>query len=277
MMTRSRIQRILLEVLVAAGALVAAAPVAIMLLTSFKPESEILHFGSVLPQTWTLANFREIIATPEEIPMGRWLFNSLFIATATSAFVLLVDSLAAYALARLHLPGGRLIFLLIIATMMVPGQIMLVPAYLILNALGWLDTPLALIVPAGSGAFGVFLLHQFFLRIPRDLEDAASIDGCSPIGVYARIAMPLCKPALATLGIFTFMGSWNGFMEPLIFLDSIDNYTLPVGIALFQSSYGNEYGLTLTACVLCTIPVVLVFLFFQRHIIEGIALTGLKD
>ncbi len=266
-----------IDVTVALGALLAIAPVLIMLFTAFKPESEILHFQSLLPRTWTLANFREVLGTPEEIPIGRWLFNSAFLATATTALVLAVDSLAAYALARLRLPGGRFVFMLIIATMMAPGQIMLVPTYLILNALGWLDTPLALIVPAGAGAFGVFLLRQFFLRLPRDLEDAAAIDGCSRFGVCARIALPLCKPALATLGIFTFMGSWNGFMEPLIFLDSIDKYTLPVGIALFQSSYGNEYGLTLAACILCTLPVIVAFLFFQRHIIEGISLTGLKD
>ncbi|HZP82179.1 MAG TPA: carbohydrate ABC transporter permease, partial [Chthonomonadaceae bacterium] len=160
---------------------------------------------------------------------------------------------------------------------MVPGQILLVPVYLILNRLGWLDTPFALIVPAGAGAFGVFLLHQFFLGIPKDLEEAAALDGCSRFGIFRHIVLPLSRPALATLGIFTFVGAWNDFLGPLVFLDSVDKYTLPVGIALFQTSYSAEYGLTLAASVLCTAPVLLVFLLFQRQIIQGIALTGLKD
>jgi multiple sugar transport system permease protein len=143
--------------------------------------------------------------------------------------------------------------------------------------LGWLDTPLALIVPAGAGAFGVFLLHQFFLTIPRELEEAAALDGCSKFGIYRHVALPISAPALATLGIFTFVGSWNDFMGPLVFLDSVDKYTLPVGIALFQTSYYAEYGLTLAASVLCTLPVLVAFLLFQRHIIQGIALTGSKE
>ena len=156
-------------------------------------------------------------------------------------------------------------------------QILLVPVYLLLHKLGWLDTPLALIVPAGAGAFGFFLLHQFFLGIPKDLEEAAALDGCSRWGTFRNVVLPLSKPALATLGIFTFVGSWNDFLGPLVFLDSVDKYTLPVGIALFQTSYSSEYALTLSASVLCTLPVIVVFLLFQKHIIEGIALSGLKD
>ena len=186
-------------------------------------------------------------------------------------------TLAAYGLARLNLPGKKWVFAIIVATLMVPGQILLVPVYLILNRLGWLDSPLALIIPAGAGAFGVFLLHQFFLGIPRELEEAAALDGCSRLGIYWRVVLPLSRPVLATLGIFTFVGSWNDFLGPLVFLDSVDKYTLPVGIALFQTSYYTEYGLTLAASVLCTLPVLIVFLIFQRQIIQGVALTGLKD
>jgi len=160
---------------------------------------------------------------------------------------------------------------------MVPGQLLLVPVYLILNKLGWLDTPLALIIPAGGGAFGFFMLHQFFLGIPRDLEEAATIDGCSAWGIFWHIILPLSRGPLATLTIFTFVGSWNDFLGPLVFLDSVDKYTLPVGVALFQTSYYAEYGLTLAAAVLCTLPVILAFLIFQRNIIQSIALTGLKD
>lgn len=265
------------EGLVALGALIILAPVALLFITAFKPDSEIVKFERLLPTHWTLANFREILGSPEAIPIFRWLGNSLFISSMITALVVTVSSLAAYALARLDLPGKRPLFACILATLMVPGQIFLVPVYLILNKLGWLDTPWALIVPAGCGAFGVFLLHQFFLGIPRDLEDASAIDGCSRLGIYWRIILPLSKPALATLGIFTFVGSWNDFLGPLIFLDSMEKYTLPVGIALFQTSYFDEYGLTLAASVICTLPVLVAFLLFQRHIIEGIALTGLKD
>ena len=133
------------------------------------------------------------------------------------------------------------------------------------------------VVPAGAGAFGVFLLHQFFLGIPRDLEDAAAIDGCNRLRIYWHLILPLSKPALATLGIFVFIGSWNDFLGPMVFLDSVDKYTLPVGIALFQTSYYTEYGLSLAASVICTLPVLIVFVLFQRHIIEGITLSGLKD
>ncbi len=272
-----RRQRWLVEGIVAVGALLFAFPVVLILLTAFKPDGEIVHFASIFPQHWTQGNFREILQNPEEIPISRWFANSVFIASAVSLLVLTVDSLAAYAFARLDLPGKRWLFPLIIGTMMVPGQILLVPVYLILNRLGWLDTPLALIVPAGGGAFGFFLLHQFFRGIPKDLEEAAALDGCSRFGIFWRIILPLSRPALATLGIFTFVGAWNDFLGPLVFLDSVDRYTLPVGIALFQTSYSSEYGLTLAASVLCTLPVIVAFLLFQRHIIQGIALTGLKD
>lgn len=252
-------------------------PVVLIFLTAFKPDPEIVRYESILPRAWTLDNFREILANSEEIPIGRWLINSLLISSSVTALVLLVDSLAAYGLARLRLPGAGLVLAVIVATLMVPGQILLVPVYMILNTLGWIDTPLALIIPAGSGAFGVFLLHQFFLGIPRDLEDAAQIDGCSRLRTWWTVILPLSRPALATLGIFTFIGSWNDFVAPLVFIDSLSRYTLPVGIALFQGSYRAEYGLTLAACVLCTLPVLIVFLLLQKHIIRGIALTGLKE
>jgi multiple sugar transport system permease protein len=266
-----------LEAAVAAGALLCVVPVALIFVTAFKPDSEIVHFGSVLPHHPTLANFREVLGNPEEIPIFRWFLNSVFIASSVTLLVLAVDSLAAYAFPRLDLPGRHWLFPAIVATMMIPGPILLVPVYLILSRLGWLDTPAALIVPAGGGAFGFFLLHQFFRGLPRDLEEAASLDGCSRMGVFLYVVLPLSRPALATLAIFTFAGSWNDFLNPLVFIESVDRYTLPMGIALFQSSYTSEYGLTLAAGVLCTAPVMVAFLLFQRHIIDGIALTGLKE
>jgi multiple sugar transport system permease protein len=274
---KDKLFKILPWILIIIGAILFLFPIALIFITAFKPDAEIIHFGSLFPKVWTLDNFREILGTPEEIPIFRWFFNSIFISTSVTLLVLVVDSLAAYALARLDLPGKKTAFALIVATMMVPGQILLVPVYLILNWLHWIDTPLALIIPAGAGAFGVFLLRQFFLAIPKELEEAAIIDGCSKWRIYWHIILPLSKPALATLGIFTFIGSWNDFMGPLVFLDSLDKYTLPVGVALFQTRYYAEYGITLAACVICTLPVVIIFILFQKHIIEGIALTGLKE
>lgn len=272
-----RLRNLLVELLVVIGAVLFVAPVVLLIVTALKPDGEIVHFRSIFPTAPTLANFQEVLGSSEEIPIFRWFLNSAFISSCTTGLVLAVSSLAAYAFARLPLPGKRWVFAVIVGTLMVPGQMLLVPVYLMLNRFGWLDTPLALIVPAGGGAFGFFLLHQFFLGIPKELEEAAMLDGCSRMGIYLQVVLPLSRPALATLAIFTFAGSWNDFLGPLVFLDSVDKYTLPVGIALFQSSYSSEYGLTLAASVLCTIPVVIAFALFQRHIVDGIALTGLKD
>lgn len=265
------------EAFLAFGALLFIAPVLLIAITAFKPDAEIVHFQGIFPQKATTANFAEVLGNPEEIPIFRWFTNSVLISGSVALLVVTVSSLAAYGFARLDPPGKRWVFPVIVGTLMVPGQVLLVPVYLILNRLGWLDTPLALIIPAGAGAFGFFMLHQFFLGIPKELEEAAEIDGCSPFGIFRHIVLPLVRPALATLAIFTFVGSWNDFLGPLVFLDSVDKYTLPVGVALFQSSYASEYGLTLAAALLCTLPVIIAFLVFQRSIIQSIAVTGLKD
>lgn len=264
-------------IFISLGGIAMLIPIVLLVLTAFKPEMEIIHFSSIFPETWTLENFETILLNSEEIPLIRWFFNSVFISSMITLLVLTVDSLAAFALTRLALPGRNIIFAMIIGTLMIPATINLVPVYLILNNLGWLDTPLALIIPAGAGAFGVFLLRQFFIGIPKEMDESAMIDGCSRLRIYWHIILPLARPALATLGIFTFVGAWNDFLGPLIFFDSLHNYTLPVGIALFQSSYRTDYGLTIAASLICTLPVLIVFAMFQRHIIEGISLTGLKD
>ncbi len=270
-------KRVLIQILMSLVAAAFVLPVVMIFLTAFKPEMEIIHFAGLLPKTWTTESFHHLIANPEEVPILRWLFNSIFISGMITLLVLLVDSLAAYALARLNLPGGRVVFALIVATLMVPGQILLVPVYLILSKLRWIDTPAALIVPAGAGAFGVFLLTQFFRAVPRELEEAAALDGCGRLRIYWHVMLPLTRPALATLAILTFVASWNDFLGPLVYLDSVEKYTLPVGVGLFQSSYASEYSLTLAASVVCTAPVILIFLMFSRYIIRGMAFSGLKE
>ncbi|QDU33443.1 L-arabinose transport system permease protein AraQ [Poriferisphaera corsica] len=252
-------------------------PVLLIFVTSFKSESEILHFTSFWPESWSLSNYWQLFANPEEIPIGVWTINSFLYASTTTLIVLSVDALAAYGLARLNLPFAKIMLGIFVITMMVPAQVQLIPTYLVLNQLGWLDTMLAIVIPPASNAFGVFLLYQFFKGIPKDLEEAAALDGCSRMAMFFHIALPLSKPALATLAIFIFLGSWNDFLGPLVFLDSSDRLTLPVGIATFQSSYYSEYGLTLAAGTIATVPALIAFLVFQKSIIEGISRSGMKD
>lgn len=253
------------------------APLAVMILTAFKPEAEVLNPAGVIPRTWTLENFRYVLNYSEEAPFARWLLNSIFISSTVTLGVLLVSSTAAFAITRLRIAGGERILSAIVLTMMLPSALFMVPVYLILNWLGWLNTPAALIVPALAGGFGVFMLASFMRAIPRSIEEAAVIDGCSPWQIYLHVTLPLCAPSMATLGIFTFIGSWNDFVGPLIFLDSVRQYTLPVGIALYQSSYYSEYGLTLATSVLATLPLIAMFAAFQRHIIESMSSSGLKE
>lgn len=253
------------------------APLLVMVLISFKPEVEVLNPESVFPQNWTLANFKHVLGWSEEAPFLQWMLNSLFISTTVTLLVLVFSSTAAYGITRLDLPGGGRFLALVVITMMLPAQLFLVPVYLILNWMGFLDTPWALIFPATAGGFGVFMLSQFMKAIPKSIEEAARMDGCSSFGVFIHVVLPLSTPAMATLGVFTFIGSWNDFIGPLIFLDSVRNYTLPVGISLYQTSYYTEYGLTLATSVLSTAPLVLVFAVFQRQIIDSLAATGGKE
>lgn len=254
------------------------APLLWMLSTAFKtPEDIITGLGSLrwIPQPLTGENFAGVLGKTEEFPVWRWTFNSVFISLSVTALVLTVDSLAAYSYSRLRWKGRDKLFAVLVATMLVPGQVLLIPGYLLIRALGLFDTYGALIIPAGAGAFGVFLLRQFFMTVPAELEEAARLDGCGPMGVFWHVILPLSRPALATLGIFTFMGTWNAFEGPLIFTDSLAMRTLPIGITIFQGRYNTEYGPMMAAAALAAIPVVTAFLLFQRHIIKGISLTGL--
>jgi multiple sugar transport system permease protein len=254
------------------------APLLWMVATSLKTPGDIVGgLGSVrwLPHPLTLVNFRTVLANIEEFPVWRWTGNSLFISLSVTALVLVVDSLAAFAYARLRWRGRDQVFAVLVATMLVPGQVLLIPSYLLIRYLHWFDTYWALIVPAGAGAFGVFLLRQFFLSIPKELEEAALLDGCGPFGVFWHVILPLSKSALATLGIFTFMATWNAFEGPLIYTDSLEMRTLPIGITIFQGHYNIQYGLMMAAASLAALPVLGAFLLFQRHIIKGISLTGL--
>lgn len=276
-LSRLRPRTIAIYLMMGSVALIFLSPLFFMTFTAFKPEAEVLNPSTLLPKTWTLDNFRYVLKYSEEAPFLRWLLNSLFVSTTVTLGTLLVSSTAAFAFTRLNLPGSQAMLSTVVITMMLPAQLFMVPIFLILSWLGWLDSPTALIVPALASGFGVFMLASFMKSIPRSIEEAAMIDGCTPLGVYLHINLPLTAPSLATLGVFTFIGSWNDYISPLIYIDSVRNYTLPVGIALYQASYYTEYGLTLATSLLASLPLLVVFLAFQRQIIESMSATGLKD
>ncbi len=256
-------------------ALVTVAPFLWMLLTSWKELGDILTYPPRwLPTRFIVDNF---ISAFEAAPFGRYYFNSLFIATSVTVGQLITCSLAAYAFARLQFRGRDVLFYIFLGTMMIPGQVTMIPGFLVLHWLGWIDTYAALIVPGLASAFGTFLLRQFFLTIPRDLEDAASIDGCSRFGVLWRIILPLSKPALATLAVFTFMGVFNDFLWPLVVTSSEEMKTVQLGLAIFRDRYQTDWGQLMAASVTATAPILVVFFFAQKYFIAGITMSGLKE
>lgn len=206
-----------------------------------------------------------------------YVWNTVYITLLSILGTILSSSLVAYSFARLRWPGRDTLFGVLLATMMLPGAVTMIPVFLIFRSLGWVDTLKPLWIPSFfGGAFSVFLLRQFFLTIPTELEEAARIDGCSYFGIYWRIMLPLIKPALAALTIMTFMGSWNNFMGPLIYINSPEKMTLAYGLQLFQGAHGAEYGLLMAASTLVMLPVLMIFFFTQRYFIQGITLTGIK-
>ncbi len=270
--------QLLLHIVLCCLLIIVLFPTICVVMGSLKGPDEILVFDRFFPQNPTLNNFQEILDRSDEIPIFRWFFNSIFVSVITSFLVVFLSSMAAYPLARLPLPGKKIIFAAILATMMVPGQVTLVPVYLILEFFNLPDTYWALIIPHLAGAFGVFMFRQFFMGIPLELEDAARVDGCNRFRTYLTIILPISKPALATLGILTFMANWNAFLFPLIVTDSVDMRLLPVGLALFfQGAFSVEYGMVMAAAIISTFPALVMFIVFQKYIIEGLTLGAVKE
>jgi len=250
-------------------------PFLVMLLTAFKPQHEIITFPPrLIPLDWSLENYQKVLT---ELPFGLLLRNSVIYSTTITVVSLFFDSMCAYALSRLTFRGREFIFLAILATLMVPTQVTLVPLFLNLYSLHWINTFQGLIVPHLSSAFGIFLLRQFFLSIPRELEDAARMDGAGEFRIYWQIVLPLSGPALATLFIFHFMYNWNDFLWPLIVTTSGEMRTLPTGLALFMGDHNVEYGVLLAGATIAAAPLIIAFLFAQKYFVAGIALTGLKE
>ena len=208
-------------------------------------------------------------------PFGRWFANTIFVAGSVTALQLVTCSLAAYAFARLRFPGRDRLFLLYLGTLMIPGQVTLIPTFILIRVFGWIDTYQALILPPAFSAFGTFLLRQFFLTIPFELEDAAKMDGASRFQSYARIIMPLAGPALAALVIFSFLHQWNSFLWPLVITNGLEMKTITVGLRAFQGTFGTQYQLMMAAATVSLLPVLAVFVAAQRYFIAGITFTGM--
>jgi multiple sugar transport system permease protein len=250
-------------------------PLVWMVVTSLKPFNEWL-MPNWVPLNPTLESFRSLFADPT-LPMTRWFLNSLLIATIFTVLVLVVDALAAYAYARMEFRGRKLLFGLLLATLVMPGVMFLIPNFITVTRLGWLGTYQGVIAPGLSGVFGVFFLRQFFKSIPKELEEAAYIDGAGTWRTFFSVVLPLSRGALATLGVITFMESWNSFLWPLLILGNVrEMQTLPVGLATLQGQYTFDYGKLMAGAVVTTLPVLLLYVFLQRFIIQSIAMTGLK-
>ncbi|ETK35243.1 carbohydrate ABC transporter permease [Microbispora sp. ATCC PTA-5024] len=266
--------RILTTAIGLAIALAMLFPLVWMVATSLKPESEIVSFPPrLLPTTFTLDNYRGVW---ERLPFTRLFLNTVVFAGTVTVCSLLFDSMTAYALARLRFRGKGVVFVLVLVLLMVPFQVTLIPLYDLLAHLGWINTFQGLIVPRLTNAFGIFFLRQFLLSIPRDLEDAARVDGASEFRIYWRIVMPLAVPALLTLGLFHFMYNWNDLLWPLIISQDASRQTLPAGLALFMGQHVVEYGPLMAASVLTLLPVVVFFIIIQRRFVAGVATTGIR-
>ncbi|MFB3895902.1 MAG: carbohydrate ABC transporter permease [bacterium] len=267
---------IIIYLLCTAGAVLFVLPFIWMISTSLKDSNAVFTFPpqwiprptqwSNYPESWTL------------LPFTRFLMNTCIITFSCIIGQAVSASLVAYGFARMEFKGNRTLFIILISTMMLPGQVTMIPSFLIFKALHWINTFKPLIVPAffGGGAFFIFLLRQFFLTIPRDLDEAATIDGCNKFDIFWRIMLPLSKPVLATVVVFSFIGNWNDFMGPLIYLNSEQNYTLAIGLNLFQGYHQTSYNLLMAASLIVLLPVLIIFFLAQRYFIEGITLTGIK-
>lgn len=276
-MKKAKSLKLLVFVMMAILAAIWILPILWIISTSLKPESQVIDpIVHWIPKEITFDNFKVIFADTYDAPILRWMLNSVIIALSHTLLILLFSSMAAFSFARLEFKGKEKLYWMIISTMMIPGVINFVPNYIIVNKLGWIDTPFAMIFPGLAGAFGVFLLRQFFEGLPRELDEAAYIDGASYIKLYMQIIIPLSKPALIALALFSFMANWNDFLWPILVTNDTFQRTLPAGLAIFQGKYTVEFGKLMSGAVISALPPLMMFLAFQKYFIEGIAFSGMK-
>jgi len=255
-------------------AIVMLIPMIWMIITSFETLNETRHFPPILiPSSIQWRNYTDVL---QQAPFARWFMNTLIVTVVVVAGNLLFCSLAGYAFARIKFFGRDVVFILVLATLMIPFQVIIIPTFIIVRKLGLIDTLGALIVPNLAGAFGIFLLRQFFRSLPIELEEAARIDGASRLGVLFKIVLPLSGPVLATVAVITFLWTWNDFLWPLVTLYSPNNMTLQLGLTTFQGAHSTNTHLLMAANVMSVLPVLFLFVFAQRFFIRGIATSGLK-
>ncbi len=271
---RQHTYRLLLYLLLFVSCAIMLLPFFWMVTTSFKLESEVLRMPPQwFPKDWLWRNY---IKAWNVAPFGRYFFNSFFMAITTTIGEVVTTILAAYAFAKMRFFGKNVLFAILLATLMIPGQMLLIPNYVTITRLGWFDRYEALIIPWLASVFGIFLLRQFFRSIPDELQDAARIDGCSRLRFLWQIVVPLSKPAIMTVALLKFLGSWNAFLWVLIMTNSNKMRTVPVGLTLFSSEVGTAYEQLMAASVLAIIPVLILFFFTQKQFIQGVARTGIK-
>lgn len=257
-----------------AGAVIMLMPFAWTVSTSLKAAGATF----VTPPQWwpdpvTLENYVKVF---DSAPVGQFLFNSLLVSGTSTALMVLFCAMSGYAFARISFPGREVLFYAYLATLMIPQQVTLTPLFIIMNLLGWTNTYQALILPSSFGAFGTFLLRQFFLRMPREIEDAALIDGAGHVRIFFTIAIHLARPALATLAVFAFMASWNSFLWPLIITSDRSMMTLPLGLSFLQGRWTTDWNILMAGTVIATLPIIALYVFAQKYIIQSFAHTGIK-
>lgn len=271
-----RVWRLFVWIILVLGAIAMALPFVWLVSSSLKLENEIFQ----VPPKWipNPPQFQNYVDALTYKPFNIYLMNTLIIVSLNMLAIIGTASLCAYGFARIKFPGRDFWFGIVLATMMVPYFVLMIPQFVIFSRMGWIDTFLPLTVPFffGGGAFNIFLLRQFFRTLPNELSDAARIDGCNELGIYWRIIMPLAKPALATVAIFTFLAGWNDFIGPLLYLSSPDNFTVSIGLATFRSVMRTRWDLLMAASTAMILPVVLLFFFAQRYFIQGIVMSGIK-
>ncbi len=268
------LRRVLLYIVLILIAVIMVVPFLWMLSTSLKTQYDAVKIPPVwIPDPPQWENYVKLFT---EQPMFQFMLNTIKIVFFVVLGQLFFSSLAAYSFARISFKGRNVVFFFFIATLMVPGQVTMIPTYLMFAKAGLTDNHLALILPAFFSAFGVFLLRQFFMSLPRELEEAAEIDGCNPFMTYWRIMLPLVVPAMLTLGVFTLMNTWNDYMGPLIYLSSPEKYTMTLGIAYFKGVYTTQWNLVMAGSIVSVVPILIAYLCAQKYFIEGIAFSGVK-
>ena len=270
---RRQLSSILSTALILAGALIMLFPFAWMVATSLTNESQLFGTPRLIPDPIDTTAYRRVADT---FPLWRWMANSIGIAVVSTALQVITSAMAAYAFARFEFRGKHLLFGVYLATLMIPLQVLIVPLFIEVSRLGLQDTYVALLLPLIASPFGVFLLRQFFLGLPPEIEEAARIDGAGHWQVFTRIVLPMSKPAIATLVVFAFMAAWNSFLWPLVVINSEQLMTLPLGLSQLHGRFATEWNLVMAGSTISVIPIVALYLFTQRYVIQGVALSGLK-